>query len=144
MKKNSERLDHALHNEQVCDYLQVNEKSCFDWIITTAFYTAYHFVAYKVFPFQVPSLEGKQTTINTVDEYHNYKKAIQRNISKHELLADLVEKNCPEISPDYDWLLDMSMKARYYYYYQDKDIAGKAVGLMKVIKKYCTKEDKKS
>ena len=45
--------------------------------------------------------------------------------------------NCAGISPDYDWLIDMSMTARYKNYTSDKDIASKAMRLMLAIKKAC-------
>ncbi|MEJ7683795.1 MAG: hypothetical protein WKG06_39235 [Segetibacter sp.] len=48
-EKNKERLDHAIHNENVCSYLEL-KKEYADWIITTAFYSALQFVSYKIFP----------------------------------------------------------------------------------------------
>ncbi len=134
MKKNNERLNHALHNEAVCDYLDLKPQFA-DWIITTAFYSALQFVSFKIFPFEVPSIEGKKTKIDSIDDFHRYKG--DRKLSKHDLLADLVYKNCISISPDYDWLLSMSMNARYASYQHDKEIANKARTLLKKIKKVC-------
>lgn len=136
MKKNKERLDHAIHNENVCSYLEL-KKEYADWIITTAFYSALQFVSYKIFPFEVQGIENKKTTINTIDEFHGYNNP--KRISKHELLADLVAKHCIPISPDYDWLLDMSMKARYTNYQHDELIANKSLSLMRKIKSHCIK-----
>ena len=134
MTKNNFRLKHALHNEEVCKHLSLNQDFC-DWQITTAFYAALHFVSYKIFPFQVPSLEGKKTLIENLDQYFNYNNP--KRLSKHELLSNLVNTNCAGISPDYDWLIDMSMTARYKNYTSDKDIASKAMRLMLAIKKAC-------
>ncbi|MDH7460428.1 hypothetical protein QEG73_04035 [Chitinophagaceae bacterium 26-R-25] len=134
MKKNSNKLHHALHNEAVCDHLELTVEFA-DWTITTAFYAALQFVNYKVFPFEAPTINGKKTKIECLDDYYRYKN--ERRISKHELLADLVEKHCDSISPDYDWLLSMSMTARYSGYLHDKMIADKARRLMKNIKKFC-------
>ena len=135
MTKNNDRLNHALHNESVCDYLEIKVEFA-DWIITTAFYSSLQFVSYKIFPFEVPSIEGKKTKIDSIDDYYRYNN--RNKLSKHELLADLVEKHCPKISPDYDWLLSMSMNARYLSYQQDREIANRAKTLMKAIKKFCT------
>lgn len=136
MQKNRERLQHALHNEQVCDYLVLKVEFA-DWVITTAFYASLQFVSYKVFPFELPSIDGKKTKIESVDDYYRYN--LGRNASKHQLLADLVEKYCNPISPEYDWLLSMSMNSRYSNYQQDNLVSQKAVNLMKKIKLYCTK-----
>jgi hypothetical protein len=136
MQKNRERLQHALHNEQVCDYLVLKVEFA-DWVITTAFYASLQFVSYKVFPFELPSIDGKKTKIESLDDYYRYN--LGRNASKHQLLADLVEKYCNSISPEYDWLLSMSMNSRYSNYQQDNLVSQKAVNLMKKIKLYCTK-----
>ena len=136
MQKNRERLQHALHNEQVCDYLVLKVEFA-DWVITTAFYASLQFVSYKVFPFELPSIDGKKTKIESLDDYYRYN--LGRNASKHQLLADLVEKYCNSISPEYDWLLSISMNSRYSNYQQDNLVSQKAVNLMKKIKLYCTK-----
>lgn len=134
MKKNDERLNHALHNEAVCEYLQLKVEFP-DWVITTAFYTALQFVSYKIFPFEVPTIGGKKTKIESLNEFYLYK--TDRKMSKHDLLADLVNKHCGVISPDYDWLLSMSMTARYSNYNHSREVALKSVNLVKKIKKYC-------
>lgn len=135
MKKSNERLNHALHNKAVCNYLELKQEFA-DWIITTAFYTSLQFVSHKIFPFSVPAIEGKDTSITNIDQYHSYNNP--KRISKHDLLADLVAKHCNNIHPDYDWLLDMSMTALYIQYKQDTDVARYAQTLMKRIKKHCT------
>jgi hypothetical protein len=133
--KDDSKLKHGLHNENVCDYLELKPEFS-DWIITTAFYSALHFVSYKIFPFEVKSIEGKSAKIESIDQYHSY---TGRKATKHELLSDLVNKKCNEISPDYDWLLSMSMNARYSNYLQDRTISNRARSLMKIVKKFCIK-----
>jgi hypothetical protein len=135
MTKSNEKLIHALHNEAVCDYLEIKMEFA-DWTITTAFYSSLQFVSYKIFPFEVPAMSGKKIKIESIDDYFRYKG--DRKLSKHNLLADLVSKHCSKISPDYDWLLSMSMNARYLNYQYDVEVANKARTLMKRIKKFCT------
>ena len=135
MTKSKDRLNHALHNEAVCDYLELKAEFA-DWTITTAFYSALQFVSYKIFPFEVAAIGGKKTKIESIDDYFRYKG--DRKLSKHDLLADLVDKYCNNISPDYDWLLSMSMNARYLSYQHDVQIANKARTLMKKIKLFST------
>jgi hypothetical protein len=134
MKKNKERLNHGLHNEKVCNYLE-SKKEFSDWIITTAFYSALQFVSYKIFPLTAKGSSGKRETIENVDQYYNFDNP--KRISKHALLSDLVARHCALISPDYNWLRDMSMTARYSQYQHDPLIAAKAMSLMLKIKKHC-------
>jgi len=54
-----------------------------------------------------------------------------------ELLKDLVAKYCPSIHPEYEWLLGLSMTARYHQFQHDQLIVDKAVRQMKQIKKAC-------
>ncbi len=136
MIKTDDRLKHGLHNEAACNYLEL-KKEFTDWIVTTAFYASLQFVSHRIFPFEMPSIEGKKTKIESLDDFARYQN--NRRQTKHELLADLVGKQCSEISGDYDWLLSMSMNARYLAYQQDKQIADKARTLMKRIKQFCTK-----
>ena len=142
MQKFPERLNHGNHNEEVCDYLEVKKDKFADWIITTAFYSALQFVSYRIFPFEAPRTEGKKTLINTIDEYCNYKETITGNKpKKHALLADLVFEKCSDISPDYDWLLSMSMNARYTEYQHVPEVGNKSRMLMKKIKAFCTRKE---
>jgi hypothetical protein len=131
--KDDSKLKHGLHNETVCHYLELKPEFS-DQIITTAFYASLHFVSYKIFPFEMKDIGGKKTKIETLDQYYIY---TGRKASKHELLSDLVYEKCKEVSPDYDWLLSMSMNARYSNYLQDRAIANRARSLMKIIKKSC-------
>ena len=134
MSTSKEYLAHALHNEEVCKYLELKPEFA-DWIITSAFYSSLHFVSHKIFPFTVPQIGGKTTKIESIDAYSRY--VNKSHVSKHEHLSDLVSRNCNKISEDYDWLLSMSMNARYSSYQQDILIAKKAISLMATIKKFC-------
>lgn len=135
MKKNQERLNHGLHNEQVCNHLEA-KKEFSDWIITTAFYSALQFVSYKVFPVEVKGNGGGKIAAIDISQYQNI--SGKRELSRHTVLGDLVYKHCPDISEDYDWLKDMSMNARYVNYQHAPEIANKAKALMLKIKKHCT------
>jgi hypothetical protein len=135
--KDNERLQHGLHNEKVCEYIDLKQDFA-DWTITTAFYSALQFVKYKIFPFKMPAIEGKETNIEDLDDYILYQRNNTSNkVDRHQVLADLVEKHCPVISEDYNWLLDMSKNARYSNYQHPKEIANKSKRLMRVIKKHC-------
>jgi hypothetical protein len=134
MKRNNETLNHALHNEQVCNYLDLKPEFS-DWVITTAFYTALQFVSYKIFPFEVQAIGGKKTKIESLNQFYSYQSS--RKINKHQLLLDLVYKHCKTIGEDYEWLLNMSMNARYINYSHDREVALKSLSLVKKVKKTC-------
>lgn len=42
------RRTHGLRNEALCDKLH-GDKSFYDWVVTTAFYSALHYVEHKLF-----------------------------------------------------------------------------------------------
>jgi len=134
MKKNQERLNHGLHNEKACDHLEL-KKEFSDWIITTAFYSALQFVSYRIFPIEISSTSNGKVTIHDISQYQNV--SGKRELSRHTVLGDLVYKYCPDIHPDYDWLKDMSMNARYVNYQHPQEVANKAKTLMTRIKKFC-------
>lgn len=134
MKKDQQRLQHALHNEKACEHLLAGQDLS-DWVVTTAFYASLHFVSYKIFPFSIKSKEGNSIKIENVDQYKNFNS--NSNLSRHHHLANLVAKYCPPIHPDYDRLLSLSMTARYDHYQTDSLVANMAIRLMKTIKKHC-------
>ncbi len=138
-KKLEHYLNHALHNEKVSDYLEVKQDFS-DWTITSAFYSALKFVSYKIFPFEVDSINNKKTSIESIEDYYNYSNTINSKVKlkKHELLNNLVAEKCKKIADDYEWLLHMSMAARYVEHNQTKEISNKARTLMQKIKKECT------
>lgn len=129
------RYDDAKHNEDVCDHLNTNTKFS-DWVITTAFYSALHFVSYKLFPIEIKHANQQKYLINDINDYKRRK---QSSESKHTLLAQLVSEKLPDISADYDWLKDMAHTARYSNYIHAPEIAAKARGWLKKIKGACPK-----
>ena len=137
MTKDNQRLEHALNNEEVCNHLSL-QPSFQDWIATTAFYAALQFVTYKIFPFEISDNKGGKVLVPSL-EFYQKRFVSDIKISKHKVLCDLVGKRCPEISPEYDWLLSISYTARYNNYRTSPQIADKAKRLMNEIKKYCNK-----
>ena len=139
----NERFEHALHNEQTCEYLRLKDDYK-DWVITTAFYSALHFVSSKIFPFKVPAIEGKQTEIISIDQYFNYVKAKSKALSKHELMLELIDKNFTDNTwTYYSWLLSAATTARYSHYQYQLEIANRAIDYLKKIKKSCEAQSKK-
>lgn len=138
MIKRNDRFVHGEHNEEVCEYLNLKIDYT-DWVITTAFYSALHFVSSKIFPFKKPALKGEQTTIENIDQYFNYSKAKNKNISKHELLLELIDEHFKDKTYEwYDWLLSTATTARYSHYQYDRAIAQRALVYLRNIKKSCS------
>lgn len=105
------RKKHAEHNEAACDYLLASGKFS-DWVITTAFYSALHFVQNEIFPL---TENGK----NYPDFDIYFQKVLKpknRRINKHSATVDLVKKYIPKASSYYRWLFDACMNARYMNY----------------------------
>lgn len=130
-----ERLNHALHNETVCELLFQSNK--FDWTITTAFYSALHYVQNKIFPLKQRTKDGKSKfEIPSFNSYCKSFNPLQK--AKHELLIELVENYCSEISPEYNWLYDTCRNARYHDYNLTQKTAQKALDCLKKIKNHCS------
>lgn len=100
---------HAEHNEAVCTYLQQREEFA-DWIITTAFYSALHWVEYLIFPYA-----GTDKVFQSLDEYvvHQRRTNPAYSLSHHETRVRLFEANNRIAGAQFRWLKDLSRKSRY-------------------------------
>ncbi len=127
---------HAEHNEAVCIELHAAPNLYNDWVVTTAFYSALHFVRHKVFPHK-ETINGKPVNFVELDNYFDAKKKSGWKGSKHSLLAQLVAKKAAPIHPDYKRLLDWSMTARYTNYKTSLALADNAVVRLAKIKAHC-------
>lgn len=121
-------LDHALHNEKVCKH--VDEGGFNDWVVTTAFYSALHFVEHEIFPFQD---EGNSIEYESFDDYCTGKRG-----GKHKLRSLLVHENLETVSAEYDWLKNTSWTARYNKYQVSEDVKDRAIYCLNRIKDVCT------
>ncbi len=72
----SDSLNHAIHNKEVCVHLS-KESRYSDWVITTAFYSAVHFVEHKIFPikgFKSKRIEYDFTSFNGYYDFYSNNK----------------------------------------------------------------------
>ena len=133
--KNEDNLEYALHNEKTCKYLDKKPEFA-DWVITTAFYSALHFVRFKIFPVTLIK-NGKNIKVKDFENYFRINNPL--DVSKHSLLSDLVEEKHSEIADDYNKLRDISWSARYSNYKYSREISNDAKKRLQKIKDYCTK-----
>lgn len=104
----SDKKAHGERNKNLCDHLY-DGRHYFDWVITTAFYSAIHFVDFKIFPF-----EHNGTQIKSLDfafKHQEFKKG-----SRHETRAYLVYLKLPKRAADFKYLQDTCWNARYVSY----------------------------
>lgn len=125
------RLEHSYHNESVSNLLHFNGAFP-DWVVTSAFYSALHFVSYHIFPLKIIHSDGSEKTLNKLEDYKSY---YNHNGNKHTILSDLVFEHLPSISTDYDMLLDRCRIARYFNYKTNSVTANKALENLQNIKK---------
>ena len=119
-------LKHAEHNENTCNYLASDKNMHNDWVITTAFYAALHYLRHKIFP-----------SIINVATFEDY--CTQESIygKKHKVMRNLVEDNCSDdIAAAYNQMLDISFTARYSKYKYGSKIAKLAQKRLISIKNY--------
>ncbi len=130
---NCNNLLHAEHNEKACHYLNHSDEFR-DWVISTAFYSALHYVRSMILPYKVVD-NGKTKTIPDFESLYSFlKKGTQ---TKHRFLIHLIEHEHSDISDDYSNLFDLAYKARYLNYIFDKSISDLAIKRLKNIKEYC-------
>jgi len=138
MSKKSD-LEHALHNEEVFNHLLTN-KNFVDWIITTAFYSALHFVDSKLFPKKIIE-KTVQISLNDMDSYAV--SALNKYGSdKHIIRLKMVERELRPISSEFSWLFTNCNTARYRNYkFADNELTCKlAEENLKAIKDFVTKK----
>jgi hypothetical protein len=102
---------HAIHNKNACAYL-LKSKKYNDWVITTAFYSALHFVQNEIFP-----LKDAGTVYPDFNIY--FSKVLRkknRKLNKHAATIQLVNTHLTAVSSYYRWLHDACMTTRYKNY----------------------------
>jgi len=120
---------HGLHNNEVCDLLiRSGKDNCNDWIVTTAFYSALHFVHHHIFPLQRFQRIYRSFEIYYTVQYPDHE------VSKHTVTRNLVKKYISEISSKYNWLFKECYNARYKTYLVDHRIAKTAKEYLEDIK----------
>lgn len=124
--------NHAKHNEEVCDFL-IADGRFNDWIITTSFYSALHYVQHEIFP-----LTEETIKYTNFDGYYTFVLKSQ-NISKHEGTKKLVKEHIPTCFAHYRWLFDACMNARYSKYQISNQKAAEAKSNLIEIKKHLKK-----
>jgi hypothetical protein len=102
---------HAIHNEDACNFLLSSQKFN-DWVVTTAFYSALHFVQHEIFP-----LDHSGVTYTEFNKYFlDVLKKKKWTSNKHKATIQLVTEKIPAAAPYYRWLYDTCMNARYSNY----------------------------
>lgn len=114
------RLEHARHNKSASELLA--DSGYDDWVVTTCFYSAVHFVRYALFPRFEKLRDGTDAEFETFDAY----RAHFRSGQPHDVLVTLVFKNLPDIYKDYLWLKQACWNARYKGYRVQTQTANEA------------------
>lgn len=124
--------DHASHNEELALEL-IQMKKYYDWVITTAFYSALHYSEFQLFPFHFGPTE-----YTCFDDWYTAFKTIKDN--KHDARKRLVYSNInPKAGAAYNWLKDECWTARYYDYSTNEDDAKTAIEKLNILKSHIAK-----
>ncbi len=114
---------HAEHNAALCEKLN-REGGFNDWVVTTAFYAALHFVHSKLF--------GKPG-----ESFHTYFNSLGPSKSnKHRETINLVYSRT-KFGAEYEHLHDMSHTARYRNYQISKTMVDASTRNLSIIKANC-------
>lgn len=128
---------HAEHNKTACKFIK-ESKQFNDWVITTAYYSALHFMQSEFFPgkYENPA-NGQMKSYDNFDKYHRD----SSDISKHGLLLQLVEENVDEkdVIDGFTSLKELCWTARYSSYTFSENIANECYKNLELIDDYCCK-----
>ncbi|MCF8298014.1 MAG: hypothetical protein K9J13_10755 [Saprospiraceae bacterium] len=102
----SNKKTHGERNRKFSDEILAGKKY-YDWVITTAFYAAIHFVEDSILPCDINSKYCKNIS--------EVKNAYQMN-GRHAARERLVYDKFPIIAHKYKWLDDRSRYSRYTTY----------------------------
>lgn len=125
-------IEHARHNESVCNYLGKKE-SYSDWVITTAFYSAMHYVRHLIIPVKI----GDKSYSDFESLFCDHKSPME---GRHGFLRSYILMNYPQIGYEYGKLHDMSTTARYTQYVYTRDQAQISKGYLNKIKNFVNTE----
>jgi hypothetical protein len=120
--------EHAIHNEAACDLLHANSNFS-DWVVTTAFYSALHYVQHEIFPIMEEGI-----AFQDLDSYYHHLKQNGKQKSKHRVTINLVISHLKNAAPKYRWLFDCCMNARYTNYEISNTLATQARKYLNEIK----------
>jgi hypothetical protein len=125
----SNSLDHAKHNENVCNFISGKEQFG-DWIITTAFYSTIHYVRHLM----LPGVLTDGTQCNSFEELF-YDKKLNRE-GRHGFQRRFVDENCKPIRVRYAQLHDECNLARYSDYNYPRKVSNEAKETLRQVKEY--------
>ena len=123
------RLEKARQNEEASRFLAQNNRHP-DWVITTAFYSALHYVEYKAFPFNA---EGLSNPLRDIRDYRDWIGVR----SLHKAREQLVRRHHPQIRTPYEHLSQTCHNARYTPQSFDQNEANLALRYLEQIREYC-------
>ena len=127
----SKKRIHGERNQKLSDELH-GGKIYYEWVITTAFYSAIHYVEDSILPCEVAS--------KTCKNINDVKKAYRMN-GRHASRERLVfEKLTIDIGAKYKWLDDKSRYSRYTTFKVTSAEAEKARQYLNEIYKACYSE----
>lgn len=121
------RKIHGERNKSLC-YDLLSGKKYYDWVITTAFYSAIHFVEDIILPCKINNISCK--SIHQVRDAYKFK-------GRHSTREHIVYQFLPEIGPQYKWLDDKSRYSRYTTYKVTLAEAEKAKQYLEEIYQHC-------
>lgn len=126
----SKKKKHGERNQKLSDEL-LKGRVYFDWVITTAFYSAIHYVEDAILPCKVNTKDCKN--INEVKSAYRMR---GRHASRERLVFD---KLSVKIGVKYKWLDDKSRYSRYTTFKVTPTEADKAQQYLKEIYSACYK-----
>jgi hypothetical protein len=130
----AKKKDFGKRNQDLSNFL-LEGKKYYDWVVTTAFYSAIHYVEDFIFPSKVMGRE-----CNDISDVKRAYKMDGRHAARERVVF---EKINPAVGARYKWLDDKSRNARYKTYKLQSSEALKAKEYLDYIYNNCYPDPKK-
>jgi hypothetical protein len=132
-------LDLAFHNEKTCNYLSRKDEFS-DWVITTAFYSALHYVRHFILPYRHSTIDAGAVEF---DDFESLFSSLRKDREgRHGFQNRMVNEKCSYFRFEYQKLYELSNNARYSNYKYEREDSVKAQTYLRKIKGYCIEPQK--
>lgn len=129
-------MDHARHNKNACEFLKGSGEYN-DWVVTTAYYSAYHYAINTIFPTELYCFKRNKTReFQTFEDYYNSYKD-QHKKSRHDCIVQLTGSELGGVKRFIRFLKDECITSRYYNYQVSDDVSEDCISNIKSFSTFC-------
>lgn len=133
------KYSHATHNKKISNLLYNSKEECSDWVVTTSYYSAYHYLKSFLFPGTFFCHKRRRDyEFSSFEEYYKSYKTVNF-ANRHEAMNHIVDCYLEDLADSCQFLKDGCIEARYYNYQVPPKKAEESLNELNVISDYIEK-----